>query len=83
MIAPQQGQLPPNFDIKKTTALVCEECKGEAFIEALHLRKISALLTKTGKEGFLPITVFACVKCGHVNSNFLPSEIRPVSLVQP
>lgn len=81
MQRPQTEQLSPSFDIKQTTPEVCEECKGEAFIEAIMLRKISALLTKTGKEGYMPIQVFACVKCGHVNSHFIPAELRPVKLV--
>jgi hypothetical protein len=81
MIQPKQGQVPPSFDITQTTAEVCEACQAEAFVQALLLRKVSALLTETGKEGYLPIQVFACVKCGHVNSHFIPSEIRPKSLI--
>lgn len=78
---PQQEQLSPSFDIKQTTAEACESCQSEGFIEAIMLRKVSALLTKTGKEGYMPISVFACVKCGHINANFMPAELRPVKLV--
>ncbi len=76
MIAPKQGTVKPNIDITQTTAEKCENCNGEAFRDALLLRKVSALLTETGKEGYLPIQVFACVKCGHVNSNFIPNELK-------
>ena len=79
MMQPKQGQIKASFDIRQTTPEVCEECKGEAFIEAIMLRKVSALLTETGKEGYLPVQVFACVKCGHVNSHFIPSELRPIT----
>lgn len=74
---PKQGQVKPSFDITQTTAESCDSCKGEAFIEAIVLRKVSALLTETGKEGYLPVQVFACAKCGHVNTHFLPAELRP------
>lgn len=77
MIQPKVGQVKPNFDITQTSAEICENCNGQAFRDALLLRKVSALLTETGKEGYLPIQVFACVKCGHVNNHFIPEEIRP------
>ena len=76
MNQPRQQILPSQIDLKNTEATVCESCGGEAFQEALILRKVSALLTGTGKEGFLPVQVFACAKCGHVNQSFLPTELR-------
>lgn len=78
---PKNANVPPSFDITKTTAEVCESCKSEAFIQAFLLRKVSALLTETGKEGFLPVQVFACAMCGHVNNHFVPSELRPKPLI--
>jgi len=76
-ISPKNTQMKPSFDIDQTTSEFCESCKGEAFIQSVLLRKVPALLTETGKEGYLPIQVFACVKCGHVNNHFIPAEIRP------
>jgi len=81
-IQPKGGQMNPSFDITQTSAEVCESCKGEAFIQSFLLRKVSALLTETGKEGYLPIQVFSCAACGHVNTHFIPSEIRPKPLIQ-
>jgi hypothetical protein len=75
-LQPKSGTVKPNIDLSQTTAEKCENCTGEAFRDALLLRKVSALLTETGKEGYLPIQVFACVKCGHVNSHFIPSELK-------
>jgi hypothetical protein len=68
--------LPTQLDLKQTTATVCDSCKGEAFQEAIMLRRVSALLTGTGRGGFIPVQVFCCVKCGHVNDNFIPAELR-------
>lgn len=68
--------LPTQLDLKQTAPVICDECKGEAFQEAIILRKVSALLTGTGREGFIPVQVFACVKCGHVNESFVPIELR-------
>lgn len=71
-----QRQIQPKIDIKSTTPTLCEKCEGEAFQEAIILRRVSAIVTGTGKDGYLPVQVFACVKCGHVNSQFLPDELR-------
>jgi hypothetical protein len=38
------------------------------------MRKLSALLSPTGQETMIPIPVFACAKCGHINKGFLPKE---------
>ncbi len=83
MERPTVNKLPDNINLKTQTIPVqCEACLGEAFQEALMLRKVSPLLTSTGREGFIPIQVFVCAKCGHVNSNFIPSELR-TSIVTP
>lgn len=74
--APVQG-----IDINKTSPTICECCNKEAFQEAVVLRKISALISPTGKEGFVPVQVFACVACGHVNNDFLPKELRKSKII--
>lgn len=79
MNGPNTSQVKPSLDIKSTTEVKCESCGCNSFIEAMLLRRVSALLTDTGKEGFLPIQVFACSACGHVNNGFIPAEIRPVA----
>jgi hypothetical protein len=68
-------QLSQNLDIKQTTGVVCEECNHIHFQQVLLIRKASGLLTGTGKPTYVPIPVFACTECGHVNAEFLPKEI--------
>jgi hypothetical protein len=71
----------PNIDIKQTTETLCEKCEGDAFQESVILRGVSALMSGTGKAGFLPIQVFACAACGHVNEGFKPAELRSAIIV--
>ena len=61
-----------NIDFSQTTAEVCEKCENDTFIQVFKMRKISALLSPTGEESMIPIQSFACAKCGHVNTGFLP-----------
>ena len=69
------GQQPQmNVDFSQTTAEVCKKCENETFTQVFKMRKLSALLSPTGKPTMIPIQVFACAKCGHINPEFLPKE---------
>jgi uncharacterized Zn finger protein len=59
-------------DLSQTTSIVCEKCESETFTQVFKMRKLSALLSPAGKESMIPMQVFACTKCGHINSDFLP-----------
>jgi len=65
-----------NMSLQDTIKVLCEECQNNVFQEGLVIRKVSSILTGTGKPGFIPIPVFACNKCGHVNQEFLPQEVK-------
>jgi len=60
--------------LEQTQAITCDECNSDAFHPAFLLRKVSALISPTGKETVIPIQVFACDSCGHINEEFLPIE---------
>ena len=70
----QQPQM--QVDFSQTTAEICEECKHDIFIPAFKMRKLSALLSPAGKETMIPMNVFACAKCGHINKGFLPKGLE-------
>ena len=63
-----------NVDFSQTEGVTCEECGGVYFTEGLVIRRASGLLTGTGKPTYIPIPVFNCRECGHVNAEFLPKE---------
>ena len=63
-----------NLDLSQTTPVVCEECGHEHFTEVSLMRKLSPMLSPTGQAAMIPIPVFACAKCGHVNKEFLPKD---------
>ena len=72
MMNNQQPQM--NIDFSQTTAEVCEECGNDTFVQVYQMRKLSALLSPTGQEAMIPVQVFACAKCSHINKEFLPKE---------
>ena len=71
MITPgKDGQMQEQIDISKTSPVKCEKCENPTFKQSLMLRKLSALVSPNGQETLVPVQVFACEKCGHVNSEF-------------
>jgi len=65
-----------NLSLDKTTEVKCDRCDNKTFISAFLLRKINKFLSGTDKDGLLPINVMMCSKCGHVNEEFIPFELK-------
>jgi uncharacterized Zn finger protein len=72
---PQQINIP----LDKTIGVYCEECESQVFSEGLILRKASKFLTGTAQDSLMPMATFYCVKCGHVNEDFLPQGLKKVT----
>lgn len=73
-----------NIDISKAQDVTCENCGNYTFEEVVLMKRISAILSPTGKEAIVPIPTFACNACGFINKQFLPvkpveSETEPAS----
>lgn len=70
------SQQSVKVDLSQADDVECSMCKNRTFEQVFLIKKISALLSPTGKEAYGPIAVFACNACGNVNSEFLPVAIR-------
>jgi len=71
-----QEQIQMNISLDKTTGITCDECGWNVFQEGVILRKASRFITGTAQDAMIPIPIFACSKCGHVNEEFLPIQLR-------
>ena len=58
--------------LKDTTDVTCDKCEHKFFTQLMMFKKISAVMSPTGQESMIPVQVFACNECGHVNEQFLP-----------
>ena len=75
MITPgKDGQVQQTIDVSQTTPVKCDKCENQTFKQTLIIRKVSALVSPNGQEQYIPVAVFACEKCGHVNSEFEKME---------
>ena len=57
--------------IYKSPNVVCSKCGSKVFREGLILKKVSALVSPTGREELYPIPVYVCDKCGAIPDEFL------------
>ena len=60
-----------NVDLSAASNIECEACKNTEFVPTFMIKKVSALLSPTGKETLVPIQLFKCGKCNHINELFL------------
>lgn len=56
--------------LKNAKEIICEECQNDTFEEVLKLKKLSKLYTGEQKDSLIPLPVFACKSCGHINKEF-------------
>lgn len=66
------NQARMNVDLSNAIDVACEECGCRTFKEVAFVKKVSALVSPTGKEALVPVGTFACSSCGHVNVEFDP-----------
>lgn len=64
-----------NIDINNAQDVTCDECGNYTFEEVVLMKRISALVSPTGKEAIVPIPTFACNACGFINKQFLPVKV--------
>ena len=70
----QQVQPPkmPPIDLSTAKNVVCEACENDTFSEVIMIKRLSAVMSPTGKEVMAPIKTFQCSKCNHMNDEFIP-----------
>jgi uncharacterized Zn finger protein len=61
-----------NVDLSKADDITCENCGNYTFQEVALMKRLSAIMSPTGKEAIVPVPTFACNACGYINKRFLP-----------
>ena len=47
--------------------IICENCGSRYFKQVNAFKRLSALVSPTGKEQIVPVPTFRCDDCGHIN----------------
>jgi|TARA_R110000851_G_scaffold11584_2_gene40440 uncharacterized Zn finger protein len=69
-----QPKTQVKIDLKDLSDIICENCSSTFFRQVSAFKKLSALVSPTGKEQIIPVPVFRCDECGHINKEFLPTK---------
>jgi len=59
--------------LAQAESVTCESCGNHTFVGVMMMKRISPIISPTGKEAVVPIQTFACNACGFINKQFLPS----------
>ena len=70
----QQQQININPD--DLVDVVCEKCGCQVFTPAFLFKKLSAVLSPNGKDSMIPLNVFKCNDCGHINKEFEDMDVK-------
>jgi hypothetical protein len=85
--APGSGGMPPQFqlspEILRNASTVRCECGGAVFKELFMIKKLSALISPSGREEIIPINLIICEKCGKVPRAFNLNNIIPEEFLTP
>ena len=66
--------MQPRLDLADSSPYLCEKCGHDTFVTAFKLKSVSAMVSPTGEPMIVPLQVFMCHSCGHINNEFLPSK---------
>jgi hypothetical protein len=59
---PQQQTI--NVDLSKADDIKCKKCECPYFIEAIRVKRLSVLMSPTGREEYVNIPTLLCASCG-------------------
>lgn len=70
-----------HVNFSDTTEVTCDKCNHNVFNIGTFMRKVSPILSGTGKTEYIPIEAIYCVKCYHCNDQFVPEELKKQSIL--
>ena len=73
MLTDKKQQANVQLDLSQAETILCEKCSNGLFIQSFFLKKLSALVSPTGQEAIIPVQVYSCGNCGHINSKLNPT----------
>jgi uncharacterized Zn finger protein len=73
MLTDKKQQANVQLDLSQAETILCEKCSNGLFIQSFFLKKLSALVSPTGQEAVIPLQVYSCGNCGHINQKLNPT----------
>ena len=61
-----QTQTQVQVDLNDAETMKCDDCGNSVFIPAFFIKRLSPIVSPSGKEALIPIQVYSCGNCGKV-----------------
>ena len=74
MKMPQQGQPNVNINPEDLEDVFCDECGNQTFEPVFLFKSLSAVLSPSGQKSLIPLQLYKCTDCGHINNEFIPKN---------
>ena len=58
-------------DLSEADTVKCDDCGNYLFITSHVIKRISPIISPTGKEAIVPVQVYSCGNCGKVPKSML------------
>ena len=73
---PAGGNGAANVNIKPEDLedVVCDNCGCQTFEPVMVFKSLSAVLSPTGQKSLIPLQLYKCTDCGHINDEFIPQN---------
>ena len=65
-----------NINPSDLVDILCDKCGSQCFEPVYLFKKLSAVLSPTGQENIIPMQLYKCADCGHINEMFLPKDVE-------
>ena len=75
-----QPEMRLNVNLKDCKNVTCDKCGHPYFNTAFVIKEVSPVVSPTGEEMILPVQLFSCAACNHVNEAFLEQVGPPVGV---
>jgi|TARA_R100000458_G_C8204151_1_gene193727 DNA-directed RNA polymerase subunit RPC12/RpoP len=63
-----------NLNLDNATDISCDECGSTAFVQVFLIKRISPLVSPNGQEMMVPLPLFKCSSCEHINESFIENS---------
>ena len=63
-----------NINPKDLEDMLCKKCNCQTFEAVFLFKKLSAVLSPNGKDTLIPLQVYKCTECAHIDEGFLPKD---------
>ena len=74
----EETGLNVNINPNDLEDVVCDKCGSQCFEPTFLFKRLSAVLAPSGKDTMIPLQIYRCADCGHINDIFLPKTAQPI-----